>query len=131
MTILFSTMDNVGGNGSKAFQCGACGSLISQSDRLIRINGSNRHLFLNPEGMECDFHTFYSCPGAIALGEATDAYSWFSGYGWRMAFCGQCGQHLGWFYESVSVVERPREFWGILVSHLVTRHSENSTSNLD
>jgi hypothetical protein len=36
-----------------------------------------------------------------------------------MAFCRHCGQHLGWHYEAVSTFERPRAFWGILVSHLV------------
>ena len=56
--------------------------------------------------------------GAIAIGEATEAYSWFSGYYWRMAFCRHCGQHLGWHYEAVSRYERPLEFWGILAVNL-------------
>jgi hypothetical protein len=38
-----------------------------------------------------------------------------------MAFCHHCGQHLGWHYEAVSTFERPREFWGILISHLICR----------
>jgi hypothetical protein len=38
-----------------------------------------------------------------------------------MVFCRYCGQHLGWHYEAVSTLEQPREFWGILVSHLVVR----------
>jgi hypothetical protein len=35
-----------------------------------------------------------------------------------MAFCRHCGQHLGWHYEAVSPLERPNEFWGILVTYL-------------
>ncbi|MES0397346.1 MAG: cereblon family protein, partial [Syntrophobacteria bacterium] len=85
------------------------------------INASDRHFFLNPAGVECDFHTFSDCPGAVVHGGTTEVHTWFPGYRWRMAFCRQCGQHLGWHYEAVSTFERPREFWGILVSHLIRR----------
>jgi len=118
MLTFISALNGVGGNGAKAYYCIGCDGLITHSDRLIVIGGTNRHLFVNPSGVECDFHTFYSCPGAIAVGEATEAYSWFSGYYWRMAFCRHCGQHLGWHYEAVSKYERPLEFWGILAENL-------------
>jgi len=112
--------NEAGGNGAKAFQCSACGSLITHSDRLLVFGGTSRHLFVNPAGVECDFHTFASCQGAIAFGEPTEEHSWFSGYAWRMAFCRHCGQHLGWFYEGVTSSRRPRGFWGLLVSRIVT-----------
>ena len=121
MLILLSALEGIGGNGAKAFQCAACGGLITHSDRQVLVGGTNRHIFANPAGVECDFHTFYSCPGAIALGEATEAHSWFSGYTWRMAFCSLCGQHLGWYYEAVLKSDRPGEFWGILGSHLISK----------
>ena len=113
------TTEGAGGNGAKAFQCSVCGSLITHSDRLLLVGSTNRHLFVNPAGVECDFHTFAACQGAVALGEPTEAHSWFSGYSWRMAFCRHCGQHLGWFYEGVTSSRRPRGFWGILVSRIV------------
>jgi hypothetical protein len=116
-----SSQNGIRGNGSKVYQCRSCGGLITHSDRLIRIAGTNRHHHVNPAGSECDFHTFLACPGAVALGDATENYSWFSGYDWRMAVCSQCGQHLGWYYEAISRFERPGEFWGILVSNINTR----------
>jgi hypothetical protein len=73
---------------------------------------------LNPAGIEFDFQTFSSCAGAITLGEATVEHTWFSGYAWCFAFCRQCGQHLGWYYEDVSSLNRPPAFWGILVSRI-------------
>ena len=91
---------------------------MTHSDQLLLVDGQNRHLFVNPAGVECDFYTFLSCPGAVAFGEATEAHTWFSGYGWRMAFCSHCGQHMGWYYEAVSALKRPVAFYGILVSHL-------------
>ncbi len=117
----FSPLKGVGGNGAKVYQCISCGGLITYSDRLLRIGASSRHLFVNPAGVQCDFHTFTDCPGALAHGVATEAHTWFPGYRWRMAFCRLCGQHLGWHYEAVSVFHRPNEFWGILVTHTVSR----------
>lgn len=118
MPFHFGILEGVGGNGSKSYQCISCGGHITDSDRLLPVGGTCRHLFVNPAGVECDFQTFYSCPGAMAFGDPTGEHSWFHGYSWRMAFCRRCGQHLGWHYEAVSNIERPQDFWGILVSHL-------------
>jgi hypothetical protein len=120
MLTFISALDGVSGNGAKSYHCIGCDGLITHSDRLIHIGGTHRHLFVNPLGIECDFYTFSSCSGAIAVGEASEEHSWFSGYSWRMAFCRVCGQHLGWYYESVSRYERPLEFWGILAGSLKT-----------
>lgn len=118
MVILPYTLDGIGGNGAKVYQCVACGSLITHSDQLVLIGGTNRHLFVNPAGLECDFQTFQSCPGAVAVGEGIEVHTWFSGYMWRMAFCRRCSQHLGWYYEAILKSKRPWEFWGIIVSHV-------------
>ena len=121
MFSFFSSLRGVSGNGAKVYQCLGCGSLITYSDRLLSVSGSSRHLFLNPAGVQCDFYTFTDCPGATVLGGATEDHTWFPGYRWRMAFCRLCAQPLGWHYEAVTGFERPSEFWGILVNHLVTR----------
>ncbi len=113
--------DGVGGNGAKVFQCRTCGGLVTHSDRLLPLGGKSRHLYVNPAGVECDFQTFTSCLGAIALGDPTEEHTWFSGYSWRMAFCRQCGQHLGWFYEGVSSSKQPRAFWGVMVSRIMSQ----------
>lgn len=115
------SLKGIGGNGAKAYHCFVCGGLVTYSDRLLAIATSHRHLFVNPAGVECDFYSFSDCPGAVVHGDATEAHTWFPGYRWCMAFCRQCGQHLGWHYEGVSPFERPSEFWGILVGHLVAR----------
>jgi hypothetical protein len=121
MFLPFSVLNGTGGNGAKAYQCCGCGGLVTHSDRLLPIGGKSRHIFQNPAGVECDFHTFSSCPGAVAPGEATEAYSWFPGYRWRLAFCRHCGLHLGWNYEATSTLKRPNLFWGILVSGILSR----------
>jgi hypothetical protein len=112
------SMKGVSGNGAKSFQCLACGALITRSDHLITVGGTNRHVFVNPAGIEFDFKTFNFCTGAMAPGEPTEEHTWFSGYSWRFAFCRRCGQHLGWYYEDVSKVKSLSGFWGILISRV-------------
>jgi hypothetical protein len=128
MTTLRSALDAIGGNGAKAYQCFACGGLITHSDRMVPVAGNSKHFFVNPAGVECNFLTFYSCTGAVALGEPMLADTWFPGFSWRMALCRRCGQHLGWYYEAVFTSEWPGEFWGILLSQLTAKqHAGHST----
>lgn len=109
----------IGGNGVNAFACSNCNAMISTSDQLVKIGGTSRHRFVNPAGVNCEFLTLRSCHGVIADGPATEEYSWFSGYRWRLAFCLQCFQHLGWHYEAIRAWNRPVAFWGVLLDHLV------------
>jgi hypothetical protein len=113
-------VNGAGGNGSRSYLCSICRTFISSSDRLVKVNDSNFHSFTNPDGVECDFNTFLSCPGAVAHGRATAEYTWFTGYLWRFAVCGTCHQHLGWHYAAQSPLHRPLEFWGLLVSRLAS-----------
>jgi hypothetical protein len=119
MMLLFRALEGIGGNGDKVLLCAFCNGLITYSDRLQPLGDRTRHLFVNPAGVECDFQTFYSCPGAIAVGEAIQEHTWFAGYSWRLALCRHCHHHLGWRYEGNFGYERPIQFWGILVSHLM------------
>ncbi|SPD75528.1 hypothetical protein PITCH_A640071 [uncultured Desulfobacterium sp.] len=123
MIFHFNALDVIGGNGSKVYLCIFCGGLIAHSDRSLILKGNKRHLFINPSGINCDFYTFSACPGVIAPGPATEAHSWFSGYGWKMAFCRQCRQHMGWQYNAVLKSAVPAVFWGILVEHVITKET--------
>ncbi|MBW2072012.1 MAG: hypothetical protein JRI89_12265 [Deltaproteobacteria bacterium] len=121
MPILFFSLPGLGGNGARVYQCISCRHMITHSDKLLFIMGSNRHMRINPQGIECDFHTFSVCPGAIPLGEPTLAHTWFDGYTWQLALCRFCGQHLGWYYQSLSESQSPRDFWGLLINALYMR----------
>jgi hypothetical protein len=114
----------MGGNGSKAYRCLACNSVVTYSDRLVAVSGSKRHRFTNPAGVICEFLTFFSCPGAMTFGNPTEENSWFPGYGWNFALCQSCGNHLGWHYIAASMLEESPEFWGILVYQIVPHQGE-------
>jgi hypothetical protein len=93
--------------------------MITYSDRLVAVSGEKRHLFTNPAGVSCEFFTFASCPGAVAVGDPTEEYSWFPEYGWSFALCESCGNHLGWHYKAASGLHEFPEFWGILVNRVL------------
>lgn len=44
-------------------------------------------------------------PGCFALANEESAeFSWFPGYAWTIASCGECGAHIGWLFRTL----RPR-----------------------
>jgi hypothetical protein len=126
MFLPFIPLEAVRGNGEKVLTCVACGGLVTHSGFLLEVGGRRRHRHVNPAGIECDFQTFHACPGAVALGQATAEHTWFTGYTWRMAFCGHCGQHLGWRYEVMADNRHPAQFWGILVDRLEERKTPST-----
>jgi hypothetical protein len=114
-----SLSHGTGGNGKKAFRCFFCNSIVTSSDRVVTIDGSNIHCFTNPSGLRCEFQTFSSCPGALPYGHPTIEHSWFPEYRWSMALCRQCKNHLGWHYTAIAEFSKPREFWGLLRYHVL------------
>jgi hypothetical protein len=79
-------------------RCGACRHDITQHRLAIRVNGSHAHTFRNPAGWSYRIGCFRDAAGAAPLGESTVEHTWFPGYAWRLAHCGGCGRHLGWWF---------------------------------
>ena len=125
MFLMFQSYQGKDGDDSKVYQCVSCGNIISRSEFLLPINGRDSHKFINPAGVRCEFFTFHTCLATIINGEPTTEHTWFSEYSWSMAFCGGCFQHLGWFYESTSVENDPKTFWGILMEKIIELKIDN------
>jgi hypothetical protein len=98
----------------QAYRCAGCGTIVTYSDAVLRINGSTNHSFLNPAGLRCNFTTFSDCQNVSVYDHLYVEHSWFPGYGWRFLFCSACHQHLGWKYDVVRSALRPAEFFGLL-----------------
>ena len=75
--------------------------------------GDSVHRRVNPLGIEYEFSCFSSAPGCRTVGGETDEHTWFAGYQWRIALCGQCRTHLGWRFRSPD-----NEFFGLIVARL-------------
>lgn len=98
--------------------CSACGERITSVRDRVEINGNHAHTFTNPHGFSFDIGCFRSAPGCRPFGEATEAWTWFHGYAWRVAVCAGCGTHLGWGYERSPADAHAAGFFGLILDRL-------------
>ena len=80
--------------------CRQCRQAITRPAERISIQGSHQHTFANPHGIVFEIGCFKDVTGCGYAGAATDEFSWFAGYSWRICFCGMCLTHLGWIFSS-------------------------------
>jgi len=88
-------------------------SLTDDSER-IEVNGAHKHTFVNPAGIMFQIGCFANVSGVNVSGEATEQWSWFKGYIWKIMCCDRCGSHLGWVYLSEGEIS----FFGLILSRL-------------
>ncbi len=84
----------------KFIRCSQCLQPITRPSDRISIDGSHTHTFANPSGILYEIGCFRSVIGCGFSGPTTDEFTWFKGYGWKVAYCGKCLTHLGWLFMS-------------------------------
>lgn len=105
----------------KVIVCNSCNHLLADAGDQHQILGSHEHEFMNPYGLLHRFRCFRNALGCAIKGHREFADSWFPGYTWRIATCGQCDTHIGWLFEGSD------SFYGLLVQKIVTMDlDENS-----
>ncbi len=97
---------------SRRLLCVACGHPITTARSRTEVLGQHAHIFCNPAGVVFELGCFRDAPGAVASGPAEHFFSWFPGYAWRIASCGNCLAQLGWAYGDA-------DFWGLILDRLV------------
>jgi len=80
--------------------CRQCRQAITRPAERIAVQGSHRHTFANPHGVVFEIGCFKNIQGCGYAGAATDEFTWFAGYSWRVCFCAMCLTHLGWIFRS-------------------------------
>jgi hypothetical protein len=95
--------------------CAACRTLVTRGRWRIAVNGAHEHTVFNPAGIVFTVLCFREAIGAASVGRASDVFTWFKGYAWRIAVCAACGQHLGWRYEGEAL---PPVFFGLIRDRL-------------
>lgn len=93
--------------------CAQCGHVITRPEARIERGGDFLHRRSNPHGYEFEFGCFAEAEGAAALGEVSEAFTWFSGYAWQLAVCRRCDLHLGWCFRAAADV-----FFGLILDRL-------------
>lgn len=95
--------------------CRQCGQPVTRPDDRISVQGSHVHTFANPHGLVFEIACFRSVIGCGYIGPATDEFSWFSGYRWRIVICSACLTHLGWLFTSAG----SDSFAGLILDRLI------------
>ncbi len=95
--------------------CAACGGLVTYGRWRIVINGGHEHTVFNPAGVVFTVACYREAVGAADFGDASEVFTWFKGYAWRVSVCAGCGVHLGWRYEAEAL---PPVFFGLIKDRL-------------
>jgi hypothetical protein len=104
------------GEGGQRIVCRSCRSWITSSSARMRVGGRHRHVFCNPHGFVFEIGCFAFAPGCRSMGVASEEFSWFPGFSWRIVVCAACRSHLGWCYLSG---RSEGGFFGLILDHLV------------
>ena len=100
--------------------CAQCGHRVTSADSGTEFDGGHAHRFINPSGLHFHIRLFTHAPGCNHEGEPTEYFSWFPGYAWQVAMCGQCRAHLGWAFHCIGPPGpgEPEGFHGLIVQRL-------------
>jgi hypothetical protein len=97
--------------------CRSCATRIAPLAAVLP-EGEDPLVFANPEGRVFELLLLGNARALQLVGNATQEFTWFQGYAWRVALCAGCGIHLGWRFETAA--ERsPPVFFGLLRRELV------------
>jgi uncharacterized C2H2 Zn-finger protein len=107
------TQDTDDADNKEFLRCTECQYPITRKSDRIEINEKHQHVFANPHGYIFQIGCFAQAPGCVIAGEETSFFSWFSGYTWRIALCGQCLTLLGWAFHSTE-----SQFFGLILEKL-------------
>lgn len=80
--------------------CRRCFHKLTHPGQRIEVQGAHHHIFANPQGIIFEIGCYRSAEGCGYAGFATEEFSWFKGFGWRIAVCGACLTHVGWFFSA-------------------------------
>jgi hypothetical protein len=98
---------------AQILRCPRCRHAVTSRDAAIEVDGAHEHVRSNPAGFEFEIGCFRDAPGCAADGPASEEWSWFPGYAWRVGLCVGCRVHLGWVFVLASAV------YGLIVERLV------------
>lgn len=93
--------------------CRFCSHVITTPDTMMDIDGGHCHTFTNPLGVTYSIGCFSAAKGCVNTGDPTLEFTWFPGFAWEYALCGNCRSHLGWYYRSGE-----SGFYGLILNNL-------------
>ncbi len=95
--------------------CRQCCQVVTSCAERMEVQGAHQHTFANPGGVIYRIGCFRSVRGCVFIGSATEEWSWFKGFSWKIAVCSSCLTHLGWVYLSAG----HKSFNGLILNRLI------------
>lgn len=95
--------------------CARCRHAITREDERIAVHGGHEHTRTNPHNLTFHIGCFRRADGCKTFGPASLEYTWFAGYAWSIALCGNCQTHLGWRFTSTL-----DSFYGLVLRELIS-----------
>jgi hypothetical protein len=95
--------------------CQQCRQIITSISEMIEVSGCHQHTFANPEGIIFEIGCFKKAWGCGYVGPATEEFTWFKGFHWKVAVCSHCLIYLGWLY----IASGNESFHGLILDRLV------------
>lgn len=111
--IITAVEDETGEEQQKALLCLVCSAPITTAAQRIEKQGKHLHTFFNPAGIVYEIGCFREAPGCLIFGSASSHFAWFSGHSWRIVYCSECLEHLGWTFFVAD-----ERFFGLIVNRL-------------
>jgi hypothetical protein len=102
----------------KRLCCKICGQMITRDQDRIKVGGAHTHTFTNPHGIRFAIGCFKTVAGCEKKGRKTEEFTWFPGFAWRIAYCTECKEHLGWEFHS----HGDHTFYGLILNRLSYPH---------
>ena len=99
----------------RLIRCRECLFPIAREEDRTAMSGAFQHTFANPAGIVFTIGCFRTAEGCAQVGPASDEFTWFGGFAWRVGVCRGCLAHLGWFFAAPSGAA----FWGLILDHLI------------
>jgi hypothetical protein len=93
--------------------CRACQARLTTPEARITIGGAHEHSYENPHGIRFRIGCFAWVGHCAAVTPPSTYWSWFPGFAWRVAVCTECGEHLGWLFQSADAT-----FHGLILDRL-------------
>ncbi|MCP5178341.1 MAG: hypothetical protein H6993_11585 [Pseudomonadales bacterium] len=101
-------------SGKDFVYCAICSTVIARVADRIEVNGSFDHVCTNPHGVTFHLGCFGNALGCTISGDRMAADTWFPGFRWRIATCGECSAHLGWYFDR----EETTYFYGLILNRI-------------
>ncbi len=95
--------------------CRKCGHQITTPREATSVDGVHERTFRNPAGYSFHVLCYRRAPGCREASGPVHQDSWFPGTSWSIAVCGECHEHLGWYYSA----RDQNNFYGLIATRLV------------